>query len=110
MAQPAQPMAGGASLSGAGGQYTVRAGSEVRVGRDPAQCPIYLAEPRISGVHATLRFEDGAAARARRDLEQRHVDRGRAHPAGRVDPRARRARPCASAPSSSTCSSLRDRA
>jgi pSer/pThr/pTyr-binding forkhead associated (FHA) protein len=31
----------------------------VRVGRDPAQCPIFLAEPRISGVHATLRFDSG---------------------------------------------------
>ena len=56
---PAAGMAGGASLSGAGGQYMVRAGSEVRAGRDPAQCPIYLAEPRISGVHATLRFDMG---------------------------------------------------
>jgi pSer/pThr/pTyr-binding forkhead associated (FHA) protein len=53
------PAAGGASLSGPSGQYSVRAGSEVRVGRDPAQCPVYLAEPRISGVHATLRFEGG---------------------------------------------------
>ncbi len=59
MAAAQQPMAGGASLSGAGGQYMVRAGSEMRVGRDPAQCPIYLAEPRISGVHATLRFDMG---------------------------------------------------
>jgi len=31
----------------------------VRVGRDPAQCPITLAEPRVSGVHATLRFDGG---------------------------------------------------
>jgi pSer/pThr/pTyr-binding forkhead associated (FHA) protein len=52
-------MPGGASLSSAAGQYAIRAGSEVRVGRDPAQCPIYLAEPRVSGVHATLRFEMG---------------------------------------------------
>ena len=37
----------------------MRAGSEVRVGRDPAQCPILLVEPRVSGVHATLRFEGG---------------------------------------------------
>jgi len=29
------------------------------VGRDPAQCPIFLSEPRISGVHATLRFDAG---------------------------------------------------
>jgi pSer/pThr/pTyr-binding forkhead associated (FHA) protein len=60
VASPPQPgMAGGASLSSSAGQYTVRTGSEVRVGRDPAQCPIYLAEPRVSGVHATLRFEMG---------------------------------------------------
>jgi len=37
----------------------VQAGSEVRVGRDPAQCPIFLSEPRVSGVHATLRLADG---------------------------------------------------
>jgi hypothetical protein len=48
-----------ATLRGTAGQYSVRAGSEVRVGRDPAQCPIYLAEPRVSGVHATLRFDAG---------------------------------------------------
>jgi pSer/pThr/pTyr-binding forkhead associated (FHA) protein len=53
------PAAGGASLSGPSGQYSVRAGAEVRVGRDPAQCPIFLQEPRVSGVHATLRFEGG---------------------------------------------------
>lgn len=56
---PGTPSHGGASLSGPSGQYSVRAGSEVRVGRDPAQCPVYLAEPRVSGVHATLRFEGG---------------------------------------------------
>ncbi len=27
------------------------------MGRDPAQCPIFLAEPRVSGVHSTLKFE-----------------------------------------------------
>jgi pSer/pThr/pTyr-binding forkhead associated (FHA) protein len=48
-----------ATIRGAAGQFTVRAGSEVRVGRDPAQCPIFLSEPRVSGVHATLRFEGG---------------------------------------------------
>jgi pSer/pThr/pTyr-binding forkhead associated (FHA) protein len=37
----------------------VRAGAEVRVGRDPAQCLIFLSEPRVSGVHATLRFDSG---------------------------------------------------
>ncbi len=58
---PYGPVAGAsaASLRGAAGQFTVRPGSEVRVGRDPAQCPIYLSEPRISGVHATLKLEAG---------------------------------------------------
>ncbi len=50
---------GGATIRGPAGQFTIRAGSEVRVGRDPAQCPIYLGEPRVSGVHATLRFDGG---------------------------------------------------
>jgi hypothetical protein len=54
---PMNAAAGGASLRGASGQYSVRAGSEVRVGRDPGQCTIFLSEPRVSGVHATLRFD-----------------------------------------------------
>ena len=29
------------------------------MGRDPAQCGVFLQEPRISGVHATLRFDGG---------------------------------------------------
>ena len=59
---PYGPAAGGpgaATLRGPGGQFTVRAGSEMRVGRDPAQCPVFLSEPRVSGVHATLKFEGG---------------------------------------------------
>jgi hypothetical protein len=50
----------GATIIGASGQFAIRAGIEVRVGRDPAQCPITLNEPRVSGVHATLKFENGA--------------------------------------------------
>lgn len=46
-----------ASIVGAAGQFAIRAGIEVKVGRDPAQCPITLTEPRVSGVHATLKFE-----------------------------------------------------
>lgn len=46
----------GATILGAAGQFAIRAGVEVRVGRDPAQCPITLTEPRVSGVHATLKF------------------------------------------------------
>jgi len=48
-----------ASIVGAAGTFAIRAGIEVRVGRDPAACPITLAEPRVSGVHATLKFEGG---------------------------------------------------
>jgi hypothetical protein len=51
--------AAAATIRGAAGQFTVRPGAEVRVGRDPALCPIFISEPRISGVHATLRFEQG---------------------------------------------------
>ncbi|MDF2697190.1 MAG: polymerase subunit gamma and tau, partial [Labilithrix sp.] len=48
-----------ATIIGAAGQFAIRSGVEVRVGRDPAACPITLAEPRVSGVHATLKFEGG---------------------------------------------------
>lgn len=64
LASPLEPPpnpygATGASIIGASGQFAIRAGVDVRIGRDPAQCPITLAEPRVSGVHATLRFENG---------------------------------------------------
>jgi pSer/pThr/pTyr-binding forkhead associated (FHA) protein len=64
MASPLSPPpnpygATGASILGAAGQFAIKAGTDVHVGRDPAQCPITLAEPRVSGVHATLRFENG---------------------------------------------------
>jgi pSer/pThr/pTyr-binding forkhead associated (FHA) protein len=39
------------------GQFPILPGSEVRVGRDAAQCAVALSEPRISGVHSTLKFE-----------------------------------------------------
>ncbi|MDP9002730.1 MAG: FHA domain-containing protein, partial [Myxococcota bacterium] len=48
-----------ATIRGPAGQFTIRVGSEVRVGRDPAQCPIFLGEPRVSGVHATLKLDGG---------------------------------------------------
>jgi hypothetical protein len=48
-----------ATLVGAAGQFAIRSGVEVRVGRDPAACPITLTEPRVSGVHAVLMFESG---------------------------------------------------
>ena len=48
-----------AILTGASGSYTILAGQEVRAGRDAAQCVIALNEPRISGVHASLKLEGG---------------------------------------------------
>lgn len=58
---PYGPQAGAstAHIVGASGTFAVRPGIEVKVGRDPAQCPITLSEPRVSGVHATLKFEGG---------------------------------------------------
>jgi hypothetical protein len=53
---PAMPTS--ATISGAPGQFLIRPGGEVRVGRDPAQCPIFLPEPRVSGVHSSLKFEN----------------------------------------------------
>jgi hypothetical protein len=52
-------VASAATIRSAAGQFTIRSGAEVRVGRDPAQCPIFLGEPRVSGVHATLKVEAG---------------------------------------------------
>jgi pSer/pThr/pTyr-binding forkhead associated (FHA) protein len=48
-----------ATLQGAAGVFTVVPGVEMRAGRDGAQCGILLTEPRVSGVHATVRL-DGA--------------------------------------------------
>jgi hypothetical protein len=48
-----------ARLSGTAGEFMIRPGPEVRVGRDPAACSIFLGEPRVSGVHATLKLEAG---------------------------------------------------
>ena len=64
MASPLEPppnpyAASGASIIGTSGQFAIRAGVDVRVGRDPAQCAVTLEEPRVSGVHETLRFENG---------------------------------------------------
>jgi hypothetical protein len=48
-----------ATLQGSAGVFTVVPGVEIRAGRDGAQCGILLAEPRVSGVHATLKLEGG---------------------------------------------------
>jgi hypothetical protein len=46
-----------ALIVGQSGQFPILPGSEVRVGRDPSQCAVALSEPRVSGVHSTLKFE-----------------------------------------------------
>ncbi|HEY6557556.1 MAG TPA: FHA domain-containing protein, partial [Polyangiaceae bacterium] len=48
-----------ATLQGSAGVFTVAAGTELRAGRDSAQCGILLNEPRVSGVHATVKIEGG---------------------------------------------------
>jgi hypothetical protein len=55
--QPSAPP--GAKLRGSAGEFMIPPGPEVRVGRDPAACSIFLGEPRVSGVHATLKVEAG---------------------------------------------------
>jgi hypothetical protein len=46
-----------ALIVGPPGQFPILPGSEVRVGRDASQCAVALSEPRVSGVHSTLKFE-----------------------------------------------------
>ena len=58
-APPRPAYAGSATLRGATGQHTIVPGSEVLVGRDPTQCPIFLSEPSVSGIHASLKLEGG---------------------------------------------------
>ena len=55
------PMAGPtrAVIAGAAGVFTITPGLEMRVGRDGATCQILLTEPRVSGTHAALKFENG---------------------------------------------------
>lgn len=58
-ASPPGGMASRATLQGAAGVFTIIPGVEMRAGRDGAQCGILLTEPRVSGVHATLKIENG---------------------------------------------------
>ena len=59
-------MVSAASLVGTAGTFKVLPGIEARVGRDGTQCTLAFAEPRISGVHATLKLE-GATLMVRDD-------------------------------------------
>ena len=52
-------MARQATLHGTPGVYPVGEGRELKVGRDPGVCDICLTEPRVSGLHASVKFEAG---------------------------------------------------
>jgi hypothetical protein len=56
---PPQGAASRAVLTGGAGIFTVQMGMEMKAGRDGAVCQILLAEPRVSGAHATLKMEGG---------------------------------------------------
>ncbi len=58
-AAPAGGAATRATLQGAAGVFTIVPGVDMKAGRDGAQCGILLTEPRISGVHATMRLDGG---------------------------------------------------
>jgi pSer/pThr/pTyr-binding forkhead associated (FHA) protein len=61
-------------------------GPEMRVGRDGAQCAILLSEPRVSGVHASLKLEGGQLlVRDENSNNGTHVNNGRI-PAGTWSP------------------------
>jgi hypothetical protein len=48
-----------ATLQGAAGVFSVSGGSEVRAGRDEAKCVVLLTDPSVSGVHASLKIDNG---------------------------------------------------
>ena len=47
------------TLQGTPGAYPVGEGRELKVGRDPGVCDICLTEPRVSGLHASVKLEGG---------------------------------------------------
>jgi pSer/pThr/pTyr-binding forkhead associated (FHA) protein len=53
------PGAPNVSLHGTPGVYPVSEGRELKVGRDPGICDICLTEPRVSGLHANVKLENG---------------------------------------------------
>jgi predicted component of type VI protein secretion system len=59
-AAPASAVASAFILTSNLGTFKVSPGGEVLVGRDPARCAIHLTEPRVSGLHATVKVENGA--------------------------------------------------
>jgi pSer/pThr/pTyr-binding forkhead associated (FHA) protein len=65
-AAPPNPYASGggssvsrATLQGSAGVFTIVPGIDMKAGRDGSQCGILLTEPRVSGVHATVKLDNG---------------------------------------------------
>jgi hypothetical protein len=79
---PPPGMASRAVLTGGAGIFTVQAGTEMKAGRDGAVCALLLAEPRVSGTHATIKVEGGQL------LQQRDLRERPAHPRDGLDRRA----------------------
>lgn len=52
--------ASGARLQGETGSHAVRGNEPLRVGRDPSRVAIVLGEVRVSAVHASVKFAEGA--------------------------------------------------
>lgn len=48
-----------ATLQGSAGVFTVVPGIEMKAGRDGSQCGILLTEPRVSGLHASVKLDNG---------------------------------------------------
>jgi pSer/pThr/pTyr-binding forkhead associated (FHA) protein len=46
-----------AVLVGPAGRFTVLSGSDLRCGRDGSRCAAVIANPQVSGLHATFRLE-----------------------------------------------------
>jgi hypothetical protein len=59
-------------LRGASGEHVLDPGRELGVGRDPAKVVILLSEPRVSGLHATIKV-DGAGVSVRDEASNNGV-------------------------------------
>ncbi|MCB9576165.1 MAG: FHA domain-containing protein [Polyangiaceae bacterium] len=53
------PSVSRATLQGSAGVFTVVPGIEMKAGRDGSQCGILLTEPRVSGLHASVKLDNG---------------------------------------------------
>lgn len=81
---PGPRFASRAVLQGPGGLFiTLVAGTELKAGRDASQCALLMSEPRISGVHASLKLDGGQLW-----VRDEHSNNGTFVAGQRVDPGA----------------------